>query len=204
MMSSLDMPGSQCWPFYLESYTAMLAVQAGYVADGLDMMRHIQLVHLRNGWTWSQNLWNPGELTYMTAPVTWFITDVLSGAALDIPSGTLTLGPVVLPGEDNLNVPLYFPKFWAQLDYQPAAGKASLKIIKTFGEENIVIRSLKGLPAGVAASPDRRQDIPPFAVKRGAVLDLSPYLKVISGSISQRPVLPRAGQVPFKYVEISP
>lgn len=29
MMSSLDMPGSQCWPFYLESYTAMLAVQSG-------------------------------------------------------------------------------------------------------------------------------------------------------------------------------
>ena len=201
MMSSLDMLGSQCWPFYLESYTAMEAIQAGYVADGLDIMRHIQLVHLRKGWTWSQNLWNPGELTYMTAPVTWFITDVLSGAALDIPSGTLTLGPTVLPGEDHLNVPLYFPRFWAQLEYQPKSSKASLRILKTFGEDNIVLRNLVGMPVGVASSDARKQAIAPFAVKQGAVLDLSPYLKTISGSVSQRPVLPRVGQVPFKYVQ---
>lgn len=80
---------STCWPFYLESYTAMSAIQAGSVDDGLEIMRHIQLLHLRNGWTWSQNLWRPGELTYVTAPVTWFITDVLAGSGLDVPNQTL-------------------------------------------------------------------------------------------------------------------
>jgi non-lysosomal glucosylceramidase len=202
MMSSVDIPGSQCFPFQLENFTAMAAIQTGYVADGLDIMKHIQLVHLRNGWTWSQNIWNPAELTYMSAPVTWFITDVLSGAALDIPTCTLTLGPAVLPGEDRLTVPLCFPRFWAQLDYQPTFGKASLRILKTFGEENIVLRNLVGRPVGVAASADRKQTFTPFTVKQGAVLDLSPHLKVISGGVSQRPVLSRAGQEPFRYVQV--
>ncbi len=201
MQSAIDIPGSQCFPFQLECFTAMAAIQTGYVADGLDIMKHIQLVNLRKGWTWSQNIWNPAELTYMSAPVTWFITDVLSGAALDIPSGTLTLGPVALPGEDSLSIPLYFPRFWAQLDCQPASGKASLRITKTFGEENLVIRTIKGMPAGVASSAAVRQAITPFTVKQGAVLDLSPYLKTISGSVSHRAVLPRAGQEPFKYVQ---
>lgn len=76
----IDNRGSQCWPFYLESYTAYAAMQAGYYDDALEIMRHIQLVNLRRGWSWCQNLWNPAELTYMTAPVAWFSTDVLAGA----------------------------------------------------------------------------------------------------------------------------
>ena len=51
------------WPFYLESYTAAAAIQAGYLADGLDLIRHIGLVNLRLGLAWAQNLWNPGFLT---------------------------------------------------------------------------------------------------------------------------------------------
>lgn len=57
----IDNRGSQCWPFYLESYTGYTAWQAGYCQDALDIMKHIQLVHLRQGWTWCQNLWNPAS-----------------------------------------------------------------------------------------------------------------------------------------------
>lgn len=46
----------------------------------MDILKHIQLVHLRQGWTWTQNLWNPSDITYMTAPVTRFSPDVLAGA----------------------------------------------------------------------------------------------------------------------------
>ena len=44
--------------------------QAGYLDDGMDVIRHIGLVNLRLGLGWAQNLWNPGFLTYVTAPVT--------------------------------------------------------------------------------------------------------------------------------------
>lgn len=46
----------------------------------MDLLKHIQLVHLRQSWIWTQNLWNPSDITYMTAPVTWFSLDVLAGA----------------------------------------------------------------------------------------------------------------------------
>ena len=36
----------------------------------MDVIRHIGLVNLRLGLGWAQNLWNPGFLTYVTAPVT--------------------------------------------------------------------------------------------------------------------------------------
>lgn len=68
MMCGLDAPGSQCWPFQLEAFTALPAIQDGYVADGLSVMKNIQLVNLSHGWTWSQNLWNPGERTRARHP----------------------------------------------------------------------------------------------------------------------------------------
>jgi len=55
---------STCWPFYLEDYVAMNAIAAGFLADGLDVMKHIQLVNARKGLTWRQNLWSPnGDTT---------------------------------------------------------------------------------------------------------------------------------------------
>ena len=39
-------------------------------------------VDLRLGFMWTRNLWNRGYVTYMTAPVTWMIGDVLAGGAL--------------------------------------------------------------------------------------------------------------------------
>ncbi len=63
MSSALD-PGNHneasTWPFYLESYTAAAAIQAGFLEDGLDLIRHIGLLNLRLGLGWAQNLWNPG------------------------------------------------------------------------------------------------------------------------------------------------
>lgn len=66
MSAALD-PGNRneasTWPFYLESYTAAAAIQAGFLEDGLDVIRHIGLLNLRLGLGWAQNLWNPGFLT---------------------------------------------------------------------------------------------------------------------------------------------
>lgn len=179
MNRGVDMPGSRCWPFYLESYTAMAAIQAGDASDGLEIMRHIQLVNLRRGWTWTQNLWNPGELTYMTAPVTWFITDVLTGAALDVPGERLTLGLPPGTNTEPVEIPLFFPTFWAELEYEPAQNRTLLRVTKVFGTKTVTIRHLTALPPGVPSIQARTVDIPPFQMEEGRVLDLSKYQNML-------------------------
>jgi uncharacterized protein (DUF608 family) len=173
----IDQRGSQCWPFYLESYTAYPAIEAGYLADGLTILKHIQLVHLRKGLTWSQNLWNPGDITYMTAPVSWFSTDVFMGAGLNVPQGELRLAPCM-----EGSFPLYFPGWWGMLTI--GAGRATLKIIKTFkpaafgeyGKDPVVIRTLVVEPAGRGTEEGHRIELSsPFSVVEGAVLDLSSW-----------------------------
>ncbi len=181
---------STCWPFYLESYTAMAGIQAGYAEDGLEIMRYIQLVHLRNGWTWAQNLWRPGELTYMSAPVSWFITDVLAGASLDVPGKTLTLGPVFSSGESAIALPLYFPGFWAMLRGDRRLRTLTLSVSEVFGDSPAVIEHVRILPAGVPSGEARRIRISPFAAARGAVLDLATHFDDLTSSASLKdPVL---------------
>ena len=189
-----DQPASQCWPFYLESYTGMTAIQAGYIADGLDIMKHIQLVHLRLGFTWCMNLWNPSQGTYMTSPVTWFITDVLAGSNIDVPSQTLYIAPII-SSKQKFILPIYYAKFWAMLECDPTSNKASLKVTKTFGNNPIKIRRLRIEPAGVPTSNASVFDIPEFTLTEGATLDLSPYVSTFTKGINREPVLPNADKV---------
>ncbi len=174
---------STCWPYYLESYTAMAAIQAGYVDDGLEIMRHIQLVHLRNGWTWTQSLWRPGELTYMTAPVTWFITDVLAGSSLNASTGTLSLSPIVRAHENRVDLPIYSSQFWATLTVERKARTVKLRILRTFGSKLPVIKLIEVRPVGT--NIDFHFDIPPFLVREGSTLDLSEHFNTLTaGSIN--------------------
>ncbi len=185
----IDQRGSQCWPFYLESYTAYTGIQAGYLDDGMDIMKHIQLVHLRKGLEWCQNLWNPGDITYMTGPVVWFSTDVLTGAGLDVTKGELRLAP----GMEG-SFPLYFPGFWGMLTV--TRDKASLKVLKTFalpgsaGNEAVKISTIVVEPMGRATAQGSRIALPsPFVVSAGAVLDLSPWYRQLMQSERKTAVL---------------
>lgn len=165
----IDQRGSQCWPFYLESYTAYTGIQAGYLDDGLNIMKHIQLVHLRKGLEWCQNLWNPGDITYMTGPVTWFSTDVLTGSGLDLPDGELRLAPGMTG-----RFPLFYPGFWAMLSVTES--KISLEVIKTFPGPAPVIKTIVVEPMGVPTGRGSRISLPsPFVITAGAVLDLTPW-----------------------------
>ena len=192
----IDNRGSQCWPFYLESYTGYTAWQAGYCQDALDIMKHIQLVHLRQGWTWCQNLWNPAELSYMSAPVVWFSTDVLAGAGLNVPRQELRLAPIV-EGKDKVVLPLYYPTFWATLSLDPIRKKALLEITKTFGDDEVVLSKIVSVPNGVAAEHKREIAIPAFTVEKGKMLDLSPYWDQIVQRNTEKSILPRADEVDF-------
>ena len=198
LMAGIDETGSRCWGFYLESYTAMLAMQAGFLGDGLQLMRSIQDVHLRKGWTWTQNLWNPGELTYMTAPVTWFVTDVLAGSNLDAPGRTLSLAPLFAQNAGKVAYPIYFPTFWAMLSCDTDRHTAQFRVIKTFGlkEGDLVLDTLAVLPAGVASSEGRRFALSPFTVREGAVLDLSKHWDALTAWRPKRSVLASPGTTP--------
>lgn len=209
---------STCWPFQLEAFTAMPLIQTGYVADGLDVMRHIQLVNLRNGWTWCQNLWNPGERAYVSAPVTWFITDVMASAALDLPHHTLHLAPLFLPGQTKVSLPLYYPSFWAVLTANRETCSMRLTITRVFSknQDGMILDRIVAEPAGRSTSKAVVLKIPSFAIRPGAVLEFSRttwhdrtkqsrnIMRVrttrMDTFFSQKlraPVLPRANTVPY-------
>lgn len=170
----IDNRGSQCWPFYLESYTAYAGFQAGYVNEALDVIKHIQLVHLRRGLTWSFNLWNPGDITYMTAPVVWFSTDVLAGAGLNVHDRELRLAPAVT-GRDKVVLPLFYPRFWGRLTVEPDSRRLVFEVTKTFGQEPVVISRIRSEKPGTPSSEAEVTVIPETELREGTVLDLSEY-----------------------------
>ncbi|MGC8541283.1 MAG: GH116 family glycosyl-hydrolase [Phycisphaerae bacterium] len=212
---------STCWPFQLEAFTAMPLIQAGYVGDGLDIMKNIQLVNLRNGWTWTQNLWNPGELTYVSAPVTWLVTDVLASAALDLPHHTLNLAPLFLPGQTTISLPLYYPGFWAVLSADRRTKVVQFRITKLFSREKAGML-VDQIIAGPVGNPTARAavfKIPPFAIRAGATLEFkasgnSPHFAQSGNKLTvwtrrmndffsqklRKPVLSGAAAVPFMHV----
>ena len=184
------------WQFYLESYTAATAIQAGFVDDGLAIAEHIGLVNLRLGLNWAQSLWAPALLTYVTAPVTWFLPDVLAGAALDVRTHTLFLAPILKPADQSVELPLFFPAFWASVRVRRSAGGGSggtitLSITKAFGKP-VVVTQVVSQPVGRSTGDGATVGLAaPFACSAGAVLDLSDHWASIVGASIIRPsVLP--------------
>lgn len=197
----MDHPGSQCWPFYLESYTGYAAFQAGYCDDALSLIRHIQLVHFRKGFSWCQNLWNPGEITYMTAPVSWFAADVLAGAGINIPKKEMRLAPAISAKDTVVILPLYYPRFWGRLFINQNKKEIRLTVTKTFGEEDIGVNKIVCEPAGVPASHRKVIGIPEFTIFKGAVLDLTPFYKDIVTVYKDKAVLKNPEK--FDFAEVS-
>lgn len=195
----MDNSGSRCWPFYLDSYGGMAAIQAGYIEDGLEVLQHTMLVELRQGYMWTQNLWNPGYSTYMTAPVSHFISDVLAGSAIDLTTGTLTLGPTMIASDDvglgeSLKVTLYYPKFWATVDYRPNDGVFTYSIVKTFyeaGEAPATFREVVAAPTGKATADAKTITLgETFTITEGAVLDLSEHIADFAGVAKPKTLQP--------------
>lgn len=192
---------SSTWPFYLESYTAIASMQAGYLDDGLALMEAIQLVNLRLGLAWCQNLWNPGFITYVAAPVSWFVLDTLVGAALDASSGTLWISPVIRANETAVaKYPVFFSQAWGVVTAQrAAAGIANatliVRITRTFSDVSdgspVVILRICSAPLGTPASAANVVQLDsPFVLEAGAELDLSRYFDTLVAPSLQSRVLP--------------
>ena len=191
-------PGQQrvasTWSFYLESYTALLAIQTGWLADGLEIIKHIGLVNLRLRLQWSQNLWQPGFDSYVAAPVSWFIQDVLASAGLDVANHTLLLAPAMEASDDRVELPLFFPRLWATVIAQRTSGiSGSIKvtITKVFGEP-LEVRQVVALPIGVPSTAAVTIALKtPFVCVEGAELDLSAHWAVLTAASVRPRVLPR-------------
>ena len=198
----IDNPGSRCWPFYLESYTGLTAMQAGFYEDAMELLKHIQLVHLRQGWTWTQNLWNPSDITYMTAPVTWFSTDVIAGAGINVPEKELRLSPIIAESGKTV-LPLFYPKFWAKLIADPSDRTLKLEIIETFGNDKVTIDKILSQPAGKPTTEGKEIAIGEFVAEKGKVLDLGAYWDDIVAPSLEAPVLSNPDSAPMRKVSLS-
>jgi uncharacterized protein (DUF608 family) len=191
---------SSTWPFYLESYAAIAALQAGFVDDAFALLQNLQLVNARLGFTWTQNLWNPGSITYVAAPVSWFLTDVLAGVSLDVPSGTLFVSPLLRANESTVVWPVLLPQMWLSVAASRAGGGASggsltVTVTRAFadvaGGAPVVISNVAGAPLGTPAAASRRVALSaPWTAAEGATLDLSAFFELLVAPMLQPRVLP--------------
>lgn len=172
--TGIDHPGSRCWPFYLEAGTAMLAFQAGRIEDCHRIMASIQNVHATRGYSWAQNLWNPGELAYMSAPVSWFMTDLLVSGGLDKGAKTLFLSPVLDQRYPKTLLPFYFPGFWGEIDCAQDTKQMTLRILECF-DPDIEIRRIAAEKPGQATGDRQYIDLPAFRIRKGLEIDLSQH-----------------------------
>jgi hypothetical protein len=136
----------------------------------------------------------------VAAPVSWFITDVLAGSALDLSSGTLSLAPILREGETETVLPIYFPDFWATVRANRKTHSLKLEITRVFGSARPVLKHVVICPVGVPTADQRVIDISAFSVQEGAVLDLSSHWDEFDRALIQSPVLPNADDV--SYLEV--
>ncbi|HEY3189506.1 MAG TPA: GH116 family glycosyl hydrolase, partial [Solirubrobacteraceae bacterium] len=152
------------------SYQAMEQIYVGLVEDGLATMRLVYDRIWHDGHAWSAGLRGNGESIYMTHPVAWAALNALTGAALDVPGRTLHLGPRTGGEIGTLRCPVFFPRFWAWLDWERASGRGTLEVTRVLGEpvsiERIVHRPARGAERVLDIGPT------PFVAGRRLALDL--------------------------------
>ncbi len=131
----------QIYIWQVISYQACEHIYLGQVEKGLDTLNMIYSRLERLGYTFSADLTGETKSIYMTHPVAWAVLNAFTGAALDIPRAVLHLGPRTMPGEDRLKCPVFFPGFWAMLDYDAKKGFASIEVRKHYGKP-VMIKSI--------------------------------------------------------------
>ncbi len=137
------------------SYQACLQLSVGEVDAGLETLRRFYDRLWGDGFAWSGGLRGNDESVYMTHPVAWAVLAALTGAALDVPGGTLRLAPV-----GRLRCPVFFPSFWAVCDHDPAAGETRLEVVRSFGTPVTIDRVGPHVVGPTALVPGTRLRVP--------------------------------------------
>jgi uncharacterized protein (DUF608 family) len=122
------------WPDYSAVFQAALYAQRGRPNAGLTVMRTLEKTLTEQATApWETPLTLDAVLgipaknsASMTAGSSWLYLYALSGFALDVPAGRLTLAPKLPTGWQNLSVPLFTPTFWGHLEYRAGASRSTL------------------------------------------------------------------------------
>jgi hypothetical protein len=207
---------SACYMLQHEPYLGCEAIDEGYVSDGVETIKRVyDVAWLENQSPWNESLcYNApdgaqgGLACYMTCPAAWHVLPALAGASLDLPDHRLYLSPRMPSYMTELHMPIYLSRFWGWIDYVPAAHTLTLRIDKVFGNDLTLAGGLYTYPTSaprssdsgatdmtvtsVAADGDAKPIMlaQPFAIKEGAVLDLSGQLKKLGLPISDLPSPP--------------
>lgn len=183
------------------------AIYRGFVDGGLEVLRGVyHCAWEKNRSPWDQGLAHrapggrpSGLRTYMTCPTTWHVLNALSGVTLDVPSKTLYISPRVPSETQELHIPVFLGTFWAWVDFVPARGVLSLRIVKAFadGEHEFtqVARDGNGPYMPLEA---------PFRTSPGAVLDLSQRLSALAPFANSRRVEWEVEPAPVKRPGLDP
>jgi non-lysosomal glucosylceramidase len=159
------------------SYQAFAAIYLGNVAEGLSLIEMVYDKVWEEGYPWDMNLEGLPGFVYMTHPVMWAFFNAMTGAALDLLTGTLWLAPKAFPGKDRLTLPVFFPHFWLGVTYDRREHNGAISVLKVFKD----IIDLKEKPASfvgdkivlkrlVLTRPDdtiKETDMGRFAVAEG-------------------------------------
>jgi hypothetical protein len=135
-------PGELIYVWQVLSYQAMEHIYLGQVDMGLDVIEMIYDRIYRKGYVWSAGLMGNNDSIYMTNTVIWAVLNAISGAALDVPRGVLTLSPQALPGQTLMKAPVCFPGFWGMMTYDTNHETLAFEITTHFGEP-VSIRTIR-------------------------------------------------------------
>lgn len=182
---------TSCFLLQHEPYLGCEAIYLGYTDQGLDVLRRVHDVSwLLNESPWDQSLvydapqgTQGGLVTYMTCPASWHVLNALAGATVDLATGTLHLSPRLPSALRELRLPLFFPTFWAVLEFVPEKQWLALRITKSFSDGQHALRFVA-----------RDGDSPPipletsFALEAGGTLDLSGFIRDLAPDLASRRV----------------
>ena len=163
--------------YQVVSYQALEGIYLGNGQEGLATIAMIYDKAYHEGYPWDMNLLGLPGFVYMTHPVLWALPNALSGAAVDLLTGTLYLAPRPFPGRKDLLVPVFFPHFWLSVNYDGETGRGKVTVIRVFEVDPSPKRAPRSLKAGVfvldrlvLTGPDdapREIDLGGFEVRTG-------------------------------------
>jgi hypothetical protein len=127
-----DMDLHQIYLWQVVSYQACEHIYLGQVEEGLETLRMIYERLFKLGYIFSADLTGETISIYMTHPVIWSVLNALTGAHFNMAENTLYINPQTLTGHTWLKAPIFFPSFWAMLDYASDNQSVTIEIKKVF------------------------------------------------------------------------
>jgi uncharacterized protein (DUF608 family) len=186
-----------CYLLQHEPYVGCESIYEGFTDDGLDVIRRVY----ECSWELNQNPWHQslaydapggaqgGLVSYMTCPTSWHVISALSGASMDVSGQALYLSPRVATGLSELHMPVFLSRCWLWLDYVPARGRLTLRVLKAFGEP-VTIREIR------ADGDSPPWKLKPVVCRPQAVLDLSAMINPLHAQARPEAVAVKAPTPP--------